>query len=380
MEYYSLIKNNIYSDDKEHKVKTKIKDIFIDHWDIFLDYAKEKSLTIRNVVLKEVDKIINCGTNELGYSQFDCPTPNCNGWHIVFHTCKSRFCSSCGVRYLSDRINALKNTILDVKHRHMVFTIPAELRRYFRADRMLINILFNAVNLTISDVFDYKAITPGFICTLHTYGKDIKWNPHIHVLVTEGGLNKLGKYIDFYYLSFELLRKKFQYHLLTLLSKELASSFDELKDYLFNNYPKGFYVRAKKKKSPNNIKEAEYILRYSGKPAIAASRIINYNDHEVIFKYHTDEHEQIVTLSIFDFFKKLIVHIHDENFKTIRYYGIYTSQNKQAKTFSECNTYDNIKSEKLSWRELIIKSFKKDPLICKDCNRVMELVFSYFPP
>jgi len=158
-----------------------------------------------------------CGTNALGYSQFDCP--KCKNSYTVFHTCKSRFCPSCGIKYIKQRLEVLESTILNVKHRHLVFTIPKELRPILREDRYNINFVFEAVRITLLEVFEEKGLIPGFVSVLHTFGRNIKWNPHIHVLLTEGGLNKKGKFITLDYISFELLRKKYQYNLLNIFSK-----------------------------------------------------------------------------------------------------------------------------------------------------------------
>ena len=105
--------------------------------------------------------------------------------------CKSRFCPSCGNLYSRKRATAMSFKLVKCRHRHCVFTIPEELRRYFRKDRELLNCLFHAVRDVILRMF-YKMnkaenFTPGFICVLHTFGRDLKWNPHIHVLLSEGG-------------------------------------------------------------------------------------------------------------------------------------------------------------------------------------------------
>lgn len=149
---------------------------------------------------------------------------------------------------------------------------------------------------------------------------------------------------------------------------------------LFLNNPKGFYVRAKKKKHSNNIREAKYIFRYTGRPVIANSRIIDYDKNTVTFKYnrHEDEKEIIEKLTSFEFIKRLIVHIHEFNFKTIRYNGIYTSQNILA-NFYENNDSINI-DRKLSWRQLIIEDFQWDPMISLYCNVEMKLVYTYLSP
>ena len=100
---------------KNKKVLFHIKDIFKDHWDNL----------INNFLL--------CKSFKLGYSLYECP--NCHKEKIVPHTCKTRFCSSYGNKYNEDRAISIHSKLFNFKHRHVVFTIPKELRGYFRNNR-----------------------------------------------------------------------------------------------------------------------------------------------------------------------------------------------------------------------------------------------------
>lgn len=82
--------------------------------------------------------------------------------------------------------------MIHVPHRHYVFTIARELRPLFLSERSLLNCLFSSVNSAVTRMFHKEnkseLFTPGFICVLHTFGRDLKWNTHIHCLVSEGGV------------------------------------------------------------------------------------------------------------------------------------------------------------------------------------------------
>ena len=86
--------------------------------------------------------------------------------------------------------------LVNVTHRHCVFTIDENLRESFLKDRSLLDCLFHSVNSVISRMFykmnKSKNFTPGFIMVLHTFGRDLKWNPHIHCLLSEGGYSDDG--------------------------------------------------------------------------------------------------------------------------------------------------------------------------------------------
>ena len=119
-------------------------------------------------------------------------------------------------------------------------------------DRNRLNLLFEAVNITLSSWFkdrygkhEYKH---GIISVSHTFGRDNKWNPHIHALIAKLGVsNNNCKKIDF--IPFDKLRKRFQKVMLDLLEKDIGKNeFRKLKNQVYKTSKNGFYVRAKKMK------------------------------------------------------------------------------------------------------------------------------------
>lgn len=86
---------------------------------------------IRTTVINNVAKVLACGNkDELGYSVYACPI--CSQKHAVAHTCKSRFCNRCGKVKNDDWIVKSQERLLNVPHKHLVFTIPSELWMFFR--------------------------------------------------------------------------------------------------------------------------------------------------------------------------------------------------------------------------------------------------------
>lgn len=140
-----------------------IKQIFIDNWDNFLFY--NSSLNIRPVVFKEVQRMINCGNPELGYALYYCE--HCDKFVHVPFRCKSRFCNTCGVKYAQDRAFNITKKMIRCKHRHIVFTIPEQLRIFFLEDRNLLNGLFYAALETIlSWFYDLKNLKTFYIMNI----------------------------------------------------------------------------------------------------------------------------------------------------------------------------------------------------------------------
>jgi len=378
-----MVINTFKTEDDIYKVYPKnnrfeIKDIFKEFWDDFLVYAKD--LNIRDVVHSNVNKMLVCKTSSLGYNLWHCS--NCNHEHAQYNTCKSRFCNSCGVKYSKQRTLHIMTKLINVKHRHLVFTIPDFLWDFFREDRNRLNLMFHAVNTTLSSWFkeqkkgeDFK---PGFISVIHTYGRDNKWNVHLHCLLAEASAdNNTIKKIDFF--PYKMLRKRFQKIILYLLEKDIGKdTFRKIKNLAFTKYNEGFYIRAKKNEFKNSKKALEYVLRYCGRPCFASYRILNidYDNNTITFWYQRSEDKLfvVVNIPIFKFIERLIIHISDYQFKTIRYYGFYAS--RSHKRINEFKLLiDKLKipfyKSMLKWQMLLLSSFKKDPLKCPKCDNIM---------
>ena len=357
-----------------------LKDIFKNYWDKFLLFAENNNLTIRNVVYRDVKRMINCGSTSLGFSLYKCPT--CGNEKIVPHTCKSRFCNSCGIKYAKQRATSIESKLITGNHRHLVFTISDILWPLFLEDRNRLNLMFDAVSKTLlswyGEQYKYLNLKPGFILTLHTFGRDDKWNVHIHCLLSEFVLgNNITKKLDF--IPFDMLRKRFQKILLDLLEKDIGKSkFKTIKDKIYSNYNNGFYVRAKKNEFPNSKKAVSYVLRYCGRPCFAQYRIIDIDDNDFItfwYQRHEDDNFVVERIHIFEFIARLIRHIPEPQFKTIRYYGFYAS--KKHKLYDSCKKLiDSIKLPIIKsfnrWQLLLMKSFNINPLKCDMCGNIMK--------
>ncbi len=148
---------------------------------------------------------------------------------------------------------------------------------------------------------------------------------------------KAMKFKKISHFNYETLRKTFQKILLDKLYSLLGKAFYSTKCVLYKKHNNGFYVYAHPKQFPNIQKGTEYIMQYSGKPDMAESRIISIHYTNDLITYWYDDHKTnkriTVTEYVFEFIAKIIRHIPDKNFKTIRYYGIYSLKNHKYKNF-----------------------------------------------
>ena len=332
--------------------------------------------------MENIDKMIHCGDPSFGGAMYFCP--HCEHLKFVPFRCHSRFCPTCGNKYSMERTTSMSFKLVNVTHRHCVFTIDENLRHFFLEDRSLLDCLFHAVTSVVSRMFfklnKSKNFTPGFIMVLHTFGRDLKWNPHIHCLISEGGYSDDGFWRNISHFNYTYLRNAFRTALLNEMEHKIGSSFKRVKAACYNDHKKGFYVYAKPNKcNPNSV--IKYIGRYLGRPVIATSRIDNYDGSNVTFHYnrHEDDKYVVETIPAMDFIKRLIRHIPEKHFKMIRYGGIYARHRKIDK-----HLHRAISKEKQpffrnyhQWRLSILTSFGYDPLECPCCKHKMEVLELY---
>ena len=170
---------------------------------IFTNYYEEIKYTLhpRASEIENIEKMINCGDPSFGGAMYG--YPHCGNLKFIPFRYHSRFCPSCGNKYSMERTTSMSFKLVNVQHRHCVFTIDENLRDFSLQNRTLLHCLFHSVASVISHMFfkmnKSKNFTPGYIMVLHTFGRDLKWNPHIHCLIFEGGYSYDSVFVTFHY-------------------------------------------------------------------------------------------------------------------------------------------------------------------------------------
>ncbi|MEY8269045.1 transposase [Lachnospiraceae bacterium 64-25] len=225
-----------------------------------------------------------------------------------------------------------------------------------------------------------RNFVPGFICVLHTFGRPLEWNPHIHCLLTEGGFSDDGFWRVVKHFNYTYLRKAFQTALLNELEKRIGPSFKKTKASIYKKDKNGFYVYAKPNLCDTDA-VVKYISRYLGRPVIASSRIDSYDGENVTFHYNKHEDNSYVekTVPVMDFISLLIQHIPEKHFKMTRYYGLYARHRKSDGKLRRAvpKSRHRILLDFNKWRQLFLLSFGYDPLQCPKCNHKMEFLELY---
>jgi len=413
--------------------KPRLKDILWDN----LDWIQHLYDTgkLRDTVLDNVQNTLLCKTEYLGYDMFECPS--CGNFNIIYHHCHSRLCTSCGTKYQKQLAVKAESMCLDVRHRHIVFTIPEQYRFFFRKNRNALDLLFVAARNTIMKITNENIFKSekrkrgktgrvrndkdnyylyrnfkdsnrfGMIATLHTFGRSLQWNPHIHCLVPELIYTpSTDSCKRFNYFNFTSLRKTWQYEITRLLSQFYKAEFDRCKNKAYRSYDKGFYVYAKSDRSSEdsdtthteNIKGCvNYMMRYASRPAMAESRITSFDKatHEVIWYYDDHKTEERITVkeSGRELLKKIFIHVPEKHFRMIRYYGFYNNKcqdllnhihellGKERKKDYSKEARDRLKKRKLNklkYRTAIRDTYNRDVLLCS-CGCIMNYIDTYNP-
>lgn len=370
-------------------VKQILKEHFVGFWEL---HARRFPESYRHQIKETVEKTIKCGSADLGYARYEClgcegnPTPK-----FVCFTCKSRLCHRCGKKYTDDWSDKQQEIIFNVVHRHMVFTMPRELRNVFYDDRKKLNELSKQV----AEVFQYhnykkskkRGFRSGIITVIHTFGRDLKFNPHIHALVTEGALDNNNEWMNNGYIPYDYLRKSWHKMVLDLLKEWFPNNQKviNLINELYERYPKGFYVNAEKKMT-NAKAVAKYIGRYLARPAIAEYRIENYDGESVHYWYEDHKTGKRVDkkVPVYKFIFEILQHVPPKHFRMVGRYGLYSRRShRKAQQILSLHAFMrtkqielllNKKRNKKTYRQRMIESFETDPFECPHCHREMDLV------
>lgn len=291
-------------------------------------YAKTHN--IRDVEASEVKKALDCYGHKNGcfvYSCLDCG-------QVIFQSlgCNARICSCCGKRYADSWAVSLSKKMFRVPHRHIVLSVASELWPYLKGNWSLLKVYqdsaIDALNQYLPSVMN-DDVECGVIVVLHTFGKDMQFKPHLHLIMTEGGFNSQNEFIQRIYLHAPAFAEVWKYHVCKNLSRN-GIPFS-VTDWCFKN--KRFYVWVHKDGRINHPKViAKYLGRYVRHPVIANSRIDFFNQEKYLVGFHYDDHQKMrhnIVMSTDEFITALIGHIPPPNFKMIRYYGAYARRSKR---------------------------------------------------
>lgn len=281
-----------------------------------------------------MNHIVSCRTPELGAAVYDC---ECGERLFVYHSCRDRHCPVCqGINNARWAEQQLASS-LPVKYFHVVFTLPDSLNHFIRSfPKQSYDALFSAASQTLLNLCaDTRRLgmTPGFTAVLHTWGQTMQFHPHLHVIVTAGGLSSDGsRFIDksdaSFFLPVKVLSRLFRGLFIDALSKT-APLPPALKTSLYQT--EFFcYLKEPLNRADNIVK---YLARYANRVCISDRRVTAYDpvQNTVTFSYKDNRDggkAKSMTLHALEFIRRFLLHVLPKRFMKIRHFGLLQNRSK----------------------------------------------------
>ena len=367
--------------------RSKIQQIFDNSWEDYLD-----NHTLSSEQERVGYSIINCKTKKMGYNVSTCT--DCGHTEIHNNSCRIRNCPNCQAVLKEVWIDSRKSEVIDTSYYHVIFTVPAELRSLIYVNQKLLYSLLHKCSsesvLELSRDKKYLGATPGIIQVLHTWGQDLNFHPHIHSIISGGGLSKdlkLKKSRASFFIPVNVLQTKYRKKFLILLDElyksgkliipesciKLRNSYEwnEFRNKLYNTH---WNVHIKE--TFNGFGNAiEYLGRYTHRIAITNARILSVSDSRVTFRIHNYKsgQDENLTINNEEFIRRFMQHVLPSGFQKIRYYGFLNNRSKKKNlqiifTIQGHQRYKSMLSG-LSMDEVLKKVWNFDIHICPCCGK-----------
>ena len=329
------------------KPEYPIRSIFQNY---YASYAASHAVSAEQA--KAAGCIKDCKTGKLGYSVSVCP--DCGHLRVHACSCNNRDCPSCQAplehKWVMERNSEL---VPGIAYYHVIFTLPHELNGLILENQKLMyDLLFRAASdslLVLCADKKYMGATPGIVSVLHTWGQKMNFHPHLHVMLSGGGLTPSGQFKETRHKGFiipvkvlgKLFRGKFLAGLKQLnFSGQLSLSglagaledpvvWKELIDYLYSRP----WLPFVKETFNGNGNAVTYLARYAYRTAISNSRIEEINGANVSIRYtdYADHNrKKLLVIPGEEFIRRFLLHVLPKGFHRVRFSGYLANCCKTA--------------------------------------------------
>lgn len=330
--------------------------------------------------------IERCRTAVLGGHLEVCRS--CGHEQPAYNSCRNRHCPKCQCLAQERWIAARAERLLPVRHFHVVFTVPSELREPFRrAPRALYEALFRSASETLLELGQSRiGGTLGVTMVLHTWTRDLRFHPHVHAIVTAGGMDSSGSWRptkDYLFpvaVMGELLRGKMLDQLRRLQRNGLIMSPGELEEpeafeRLMARVAKARWVVYAKRPFRRIEHVLGYLGRYTHRVAISNGRLVNVTASTVTFRTKEGKTHSVTPV---EFLRRFIQHVLPDGFKKIRHYGLYASSADGTLAMARARLGSGVRlspttpSPAPTWQQLLRELTGRDVDRCLRCGGAIE--------
>ena len=320
-----------------------------------------------------------CRTPALGGHVDHCPS--CGFERPSYNSCRNRHCPKCQALAQEKWIAQRAERLLDVGHFHVVFTLPAQLRFLAQlAPREVFNTLFHAAADTLLELGQTRLdANLGATLVLHTWTRALTFHPHVHAIVTAGGLARDGTRFchssrRYLFPVKKVMSPVFRGKFLALLGEAYAVGAFAHVDGFRDPSAYGRLV-AKVTKLPWNVYAkapldsaqhvVAYLGRYTHRVGIANSRLLDVTDTRVVFRTR-GEHTETVTPV--EFLRRFVQHVLPEGFHKIRHVGLYASPTKLDAARQLLGMAPVPPKPCVEWQQKLLELTGRDVRLCPCCQ------------
>jgi hypothetical protein len=281
---------------------------------------------------KAMADMMACRTPAMGGTTFWCPS--CHHYQYSYHSCGNRNCNKCGNERAQHWLEKTGKLLLPVEHFMVTVTLPGELRQMARShQRLFYGLLMSCAAASLQTLGWESRFVGGQMAmmgVLHTWGRDLSYHPHVHLIVAGGGLWAdeglwLAARSDFL-MPVKALSKIVAAKFRDGLKKKAPELFDEVDPTIWRGpwvvhcQPVG--------KGQTALK---YLATYIFRPAISNGRLLSMENGIVSFRYQDSQTNQwtICRLKALEFIRRYLQHVLPRGFVKVRYYGLYGHRHRQ---------------------------------------------------
>jgi hypothetical protein len=324
--------------------------------DVFRDgearFLSEYGHTLSREQRQVLRAVIRCRTAELGGHFQQCN--DCGHQRIQYNSCRNRHCPKCQAMARAAWLEKRESELLPVPYFNVVFTLPHELGPLaLQNKRVVYGLLFRAAARTLLEIAaDPKHLGAkiGCLMVLHTWGQNLMHHPHVHAIVTGGGLSadgsrwihgKQSKRRKPFFAPEKVLGRVFRGKFIDSLKRtfrsgklgfhgRLKSLSDEAAfEQLLNKSVRHDWVVYAKRPFSSPARVLKYLARYTHRVVISNRRLVELRNGRVSFRYKDysdDQRSKILSLSSGEFIRRFLMHTLPSGFVRIRYYGFLANR------------------------------------------------------
>jgi hypothetical protein len=329
--------------------------------DVFRRYGTEYLQRFGDNMLpshrRAFEDILRCRTAAMGGHVFECN--QCGRQHYSYHSCRNRSCPKCHKTDTKAWLQGRQQELLPVPYYHVIFTLPQELRKFARLHQkkvygLLIKSAAHSITKLAADA-RYVGGLVGVMAVLHTWGSNLAYHPHVHCLVTGGGLSPDGhKWVparDDYLVPVKALSRLFRGIFLDSICRQFMNI--ELPESIWQ---KDWVVHCKPAVQ-GTAKVLDYLARYIHRVAITNSRIISANNGKVTFRYRHSSTTQTKTMTVStdEFIRRFLQHVLPSSVHKVRYYGLWSPSNRKRLRQMQGLWAQTDKHDQLQFRDVVME-------------------------